>query len=63
MKIGTPFANSFVSVDPPLGVDDDTAHRLQIDAEPVLTIVTVFVTSNYNNLLAAEVTDDADAMD
>jgi len=36
---------------------------LQIDAEPVLTIVTVFVTCNYNSLLAAEVTDDADAMD
>jgi len=36
---------------------------LQIDAEPVLTIVTVFVTSNYNNRLAAEVTDHADAMD
>jgi len=47
----------------PLGVDDDTVRRLQIDAEPVLTIVTLFVTSNYNNLLAAEVTDDADAMD
>jgi hypothetical protein len=27
-------------IDPPLGVDDDTARRLQIDAEPVLTIVT-----------------------
>jgi hypothetical protein len=52
-----------IRIDPPLGVDDDTARRLQIDAEPVLTIVTVFVTSNYNNLLAAEVTDDADAMD
>jgi hypothetical protein len=52
-----------IRIDPPLGVDDDTARRLQIDAEPVLTIVTEFVTSDYNNLLAAEVTDDADAMD
>ena len=30
------------------------------DSEPLLTIVTVFVTSNYNNVLAAEVTDDAE---
>ncbi len=52
-----------IRIDPPLGVDDDTGRRLQIDAEPVLTIVTVFVTSNYNNRLAAEVTDHADAMD
>ena len=49
-----------IRIDPRLGVDDDTAHRLQRDAEPPLTIVTVFVTSSYDNVLAAEVTDDAE---
>ena len=49
-----------IRIDPRLGVDDDTASRLQRDAEPSLTIVTVFVTSNYDNVLAAELTDDAE---
>ena len=49
-----------IRVDPRLGVDDDIAYRLQRDAEPLLTIVTVFVTSNYDNVLAAELTDDAE---
>jgi hypothetical protein len=49
-----------IRIDPRLGVDDDTAYRLQRDAEPLLTIVTVFVTSNYDNVLAAELTDDAE---
>ena len=49
-----------IRVDPRLGVDDDLAHRLQRDAEPLLTIVTVFVTSNYDNVLAAEVANDAE---
>lgn len=47
-----------IRIDPRLGIDDDTAYRLQRDAEPLLTVVTVFVTSNYDNVLAAEVTDD-----
>jgi len=47
-----------IRIDPRLGVDDDTAYRLQRDAEPLLTVVTVFVTSNYDNVLAAEVIDD-----
>ena len=49
-----------IRIDPRLGVDDDTAYRLQRDAEPLLTVVTVFVTSNYDNVLTAEVTDDAE---
>jgi hypothetical protein len=49
-----------IRIDPRLGVDDNTADRLQRDAEPLLTIVTVFVTSSYDNVLAAEVTDDAE---
>jgi hypothetical protein len=49
-----------IRIDPRLGVDSDTAYRLQRDAEPRLTIVTVFVTSNYDNVLAAELTDDAE---
>jgi hypothetical protein len=49
-----------IRIDPRLGADDDTAYRLQRDAEPLLTVVTVFVTSNYDNVLAAEVTDDAE---
>ncbi len=51
-----------IRIDPRLGVDEDTADRRRRDAEPLLTIVTVFVTSNYNNVLAAEVTDDASTM-
>jgi hypothetical protein len=47
-------------IDPRLGVDHDTAYRLQRDAEPLLAVVTVFVTSNYDNVLTAEVTDDAE---
>jgi hypothetical protein len=49
-----------IRIDPRLGVDGDTAYRLQLDAEPLLTVVTVFVTSNYDNVLTAEVTDDAE---
>jgi hypothetical protein len=49
-----------IRIDPRLGADEDTADRLRRDSEPLLTIVTVFVTSNYNNVLAAEVTDDAE---
>jgi hypothetical protein len=47
-----------IRIDPRLRVDDDTAHRLRCDAEPLLTMVTVFVTSSYDNVLAAEITDD-----
>ena len=47
-----------IRIDPRRGVDDDTAHRLQIDAARVLTIDTVFATSHHKNALAAEVTDD-----
>jgi hypothetical protein len=49
-----------IRIDPRLGADDDTAYRLQLDAEPLLTVVTVFVTSNFNNVLTAEVIDDAE---
>lgn len=49
-----------IRIDPRLGVDDDIAHRLQRDAEPLLAMVTVFVTSNYDNVLAAEVANDAE---
>jgi hypothetical protein len=49
-----------IRIDPRLGVDDDTAFRLRSDAEPLLTMVTVFVTSSYDNALAAEITDDAE---
>jgi len=49
-----------IRIDPRLVVDHDTAHRLQLDAEPLLAVVTVFVTSNYDNVLTAEVTDDAE---
>jgi hypothetical protein len=49
-----------IRIDPRLGVDDDTAYRLRCDAEPLLTMVTVFVTSSYNNALAAEITEDAE---
>jgi hypothetical protein len=49
-----------IRIDPQLGVDDDTVYRLQRDAEPLLTVVTVFVTSNYENVLAAELTDTAE---
>jgi hypothetical protein len=49
-----------IRIDSRLGVDDDTAYQLLLDAEPLLTIVTVFVTSSYNNVLAVEVTDDAE---
>jgi hypothetical protein len=49
-----------IRIDPRLGVDNETAYRLQCDAEPLVTTVTVFVMSNYDNVLAAEVTDDAE---
>src|ERR1700737_1667689 len=49
-----------IRIDPRLGVDEETADRRRRGAQPLLTIVTVFVTSNYNNVLAAEVTDDAE---
>ena len=49
-----------IRIDPRLGVDEDTARRLRCDAEPLLTMVTVFVTSSYDNVLAAEITDDLD---
>ena len=49
-----------IGIDPRLGVDDNIAYRLQRDAEPLLAVVTVFVTSCYDNVLAAEVTDDAE---
>ena len=48
-----------IRIDPRLELDDDTASRLRGDAEPLLTMVTVFVTSSYDNALAAEITDDA----
>ena len=46
-----------IRIDPRLGVDDDAAYRLRCDAEPLLTMVTVFVTSSYDNVLAAEIAD------
>ena len=49
-----------IRIDPRLELDDDTASRLRGDAEPLLTMVTVFVTSSYNNVLAAEITDDVE---
>jgi len=49
-----------IRIDPRLGVDDDTASRLRCDAEPLLTIVTVFLTSSYDDVLAAEITDDVE---
>ena len=49
-----------IRIDPRLGVDDDTAYRLRCDAEPLLTVVTVFVTSSYDNVLAAEITNDVE---
>ena len=49
-----------IRIDPRLELDDDTASRLRGDAEPLLTMVTVFVTSSYDNVLAAEITDDVE---
>ena len=49
-----------IRIDPRLELDDDTASRLRGDAEPLLTMVTVFVTSSYDNALAAEITDDVE---
>jgi hypothetical protein len=49
-----------IRIDPRLELDDDTASRLRCDAEPLLTMVTVFVTSSYDNVLAAEITDDVE---
>ena len=49
-----------IRIDPRLRVDYDAAYRLRCDAEPLLTMVTVFVTSSYNNVLAAEITDDVE---
>ena len=49
-----------IRIDPRLAVGHDTAGRLRSDAEPLLTMVTVFVTSSYNNVLAAEITDDVE---
>ncbi|HEY1242422.1 MAG TPA: hypothetical protein VGF16_17790, partial [Bryobacteraceae bacterium] len=49
-----------IRIDPRLGVDDETASGLWCDAEPLLTMVTVFVTSSYDNVLAAEITDDVE---
>jgi hypothetical protein len=49
-----------IVIDPRLGADDDTASRLeQGAAEPLLNVVTVFMTSNYDTVLAAEISDDA----
>ena len=47
-----------IRIDPRLRVDYDAAYRLRCDAEPLLTMVTVFVTSSYDNVLAAEITND-----
>jgi len=49
-----------IRIDPRLELDDDTASRLRCDAEPLLTIVTVFLTSSYDDVLAAEITDDVE---
>jgi len=49
-----------IRIDPRLRVDYDAAYRLRCDAEPLLTMVTVFVTSSYDNALAAEITDDVE---
>jgi hypothetical protein len=49
-----------IRIDPRLGVGPDTADQLQREAEPLLAVVTVFVTSSYDNVLAAEVTDGSE---
>ena len=49
-----------IRIDPRLELDDDTASRLRCEAEPLLAMVTVFVTSSYDNVLAAEITDDVE---
>jgi hypothetical protein len=49
-----------IRIDPRLQLHDDTAFRLRCDAEPLLTMVTVFVTSSYDNVLAAEIIDDVE---
>jgi hypothetical protein len=57
-----PFVASrlLIRIDPRLGVDDDAAYRLQLDAEPITGVVTVFMTSNYDTVLAAEIIDDGE---
>lgn len=47
-----------IRIDPHLGADDDSAYRLE-DVEPLETVVTVFMPSNYDTVLAAEISDDA----
>jgi hypothetical protein len=49
-----------IRIDPRLGVGHNTADQLQREAKPLLAAVTVFVTSSYDNVLAAEVTDDSE---
>jgi hypothetical protein len=48
-----------VRIDWRLRVDEETAYRLRLDADPLLAVVTVFMTTNYDALLAAEIIDDA----
>ena len=49
-----------VRIDPRLGADDDAAYVLAQDVGLMTTMVTVFMTSNYDAVLAAEVFDDAE---
>lgn len=49
-----------VRIDPRLQVDEDTAYLLQLDAQPLTGMVTVFMTSNYDTVLAAEIIDDGE---
>jgi hypothetical protein len=49
-----------VRIDPRLQVDEDTADRLRLDAEPLTALVTVFMTSNYDATLAADIIDDGE---
>ncbi len=44
-----------VEIDPALAIEERTAYLLEQDSQPMMTEVTVFMTSNYNAVLAAEV--------
>ena len=47
-----------VRIDPQLGVDELTAYYLEIEADPLAAMVTVFRTSNYPDALSAEIRGD-----
>ncbi len=44
-----------VKIDPALAIEERTAYLLEQDSQPMMTEVTVFMTSNHNAVLAAEV--------